>query len=160
MIETQQPLRLTDINGVIAEMRTPLLELKLLTEAGDLATSREVAEQTLALFDSFLFARRLDREVNGQSLVSSPHSLATVTATVLHQVAPLAKLYGVNLDFSPGKESKTMGVHLPKVAFEHATRSLLHSLISALQNKAAGVVTHSTQLPPITNVEVFQPRHR
>ena len=126
-----QHLGLPNIYNVISEMRTPLLELKMLNQAGDLKASREVADQLLALFNSFLYAQRLERE--GSQLQYLPCSLSAATEDVLDKVAPFATLYGVRLEFQTDKP-KRLGVSLVKQAFEHATQSLLHSLISSLQN--------------------------
>ena len=124
-------LAISHIHNVMAEMRTPLLELKLLSQAGDLRASREIADQLLALFDSFLYAQRLEQP--DSQLRHAPCSLAAATEEVLAKMEPFAKLYGVQLDFQSDKRGR-VGVSLARQAFDHATRSLLHSLISSLQN--------------------------
>ena len=126
-----QHLGLPNIYNVISEMRTPLLELKMLNQAGDLKASREIADQLLALFNSFLYAQRLERE--GDRLQYLPHSLSAATEDVLEKVAPFADIYGVKLEYQTDRP-KRLGVSLVKQAFDHATQSLLHSLISSLQN--------------------------
>lgn len=128
-----QVLGLTSIYSVISELRTPILELKMLAEAGDLRASREVAKQTLELFDNFLYAQELEKEEKA-GLDYLPHSLAAATEDVIDKVAPFADLYGVGLEFETGP-AKKMGVSLVKKAFDCATHSLLYSLISSLQNK-------------------------
>ena len=129
-----QPFGLVNIYSVISEMRTPILELKMLCEAGDLEASREVSKQTLELFDSFLYVQKLEnREV--EDLNYLPHSLVAVTEDILDKLSPFAALYGVNLEFKVDSPKK-MGVSVIKKAFDHATHSLLYSLISSLQNKS------------------------
>ncbi len=128
-----QTLGLVNIYSVISEMRTPLLELKMLSEAGNLEASREVAKQTLGLFDSFLYVQKLEnKEIDNLNYL--PHSLIAVTEDILDKLSPFAKLYGVNLEFKVDTPKK-LGVSLVKKAFDHATHSLLYSLISSLQNK-------------------------
>ena len=128
-----QALGLTSIYNVISELRTPILELKMLSEAGDLQASREVAKQTLGLFDNFLYAQKLEKEERA-GLDYLPCSLAAATESVIDKVAPFADLYGVSLEFEPAP-AKKIGASLVKKAFDCATHSLLYSLISSLQNK-------------------------
>ena len=123
---------LTNIYNVISEMRTPLSELKILTEAGDLKASSEVARQTLELFNSFLYAQKLEREGIEESTYL-PYSLVAATEDILDKITPFAKLYEVDLELHTDK-AKKVGVSLIKKAFDHATHSLLHGLIVSLQN--------------------------
>lgn len=148
-----QLLGLTDIYSVIAEMRTPLLELKMLSEAGDLKASNEVAKQTLELFNSFLYVQKLEnKQVKDLSFL--PHSLAAATEDVLHKVSPLASLYGVNLEFQADKP-QNKGVSLIKQAFDHATHSLLHSLISSLQNISPASLKIKVSYKDLPTLRVF-----
>ena len=125
------PLGIGHIYNVMAEMRTPLLELKLLSQAGDLKASQEIADQLLALFDSFIYAQHLEQTAS--QLHYAPCSLAAATEEVLAKMEPFAKLYDVQLEFQSDKRGRA-GVSLARQAFDHATQSLLHSLISSLQN--------------------------
>ena len=130
-MQDNQSLGLANIYSLIAEMRTPLAELKILNQRGDLEASAEVAKQTLELFNSFLYAQKL--EGKDANLRPAPHSLVAATENVLDKIYPFAKLYGVNLEFKAGS-LKNCNVSLIRQAFDHATHSLLHSLISSLQN--------------------------
>ena len=132
MIEQDAKLEMADFQSIIAEMRLLLLETKLLTEAGELQGSQELARQSLALFDSLLYAHRLQsRQTKAEY---SSHSLIAVTEDVLEHMTPLAKMYQIRLEFET-KTPKKIGVSVVKPAFEHATRSLLHGLIMSLQNQ-------------------------
>ena len=121
-----------DLQSIVAEMRMPLVELKLLAEAGRLKEVRETARQTLRLFESYLYAQQL---VNSQQAPApAQYSLPLLTADVLDDLRPLAKLHDVQLDFAtPSRLGQP--VSLVKTTFERATHSLVYALISCLQNK-------------------------
>ena len=138
---------------LFSEMRIPLSELKMLSEAGKLEASSEVAKQTLELFDSFLYAQRLEKnEIN--DLHYLPHSLVAATEDVLGRISPFAKLYGVNLELQADKPKK-MGVSLIKQAFDYATHSLLHSLISSLQNTSQARLRISVSHKELPTLKFF-----
>ena len=93
-----------DLQSIISEMRTPLVELKLLAEAGRLKEVSEMARQTLCLFESFLYAEKL---VSSQdSVAAAQYSLPLLTANVLDDLRPLAKLYKIKLDFFGNWQSR------------------------------------------------------
>ena len=129
----QSFLGLNALQTIIAELRTPLLEVKLLSEAGDLKSAQEVSRQTLTFFDSFLYAQTLhSRQFENSPKRYLPYSLNVVTEDALQQIMPLARLYDIKLEL---KTCKRIYISCVREAFDHATHSLLHSLISSLQNK-------------------------
>lgn len=132
-MKNKQVLSLPSVYSIISELRLPLVELNLLNQQGDLTTSSEVAQQTLTLFDSFLYAQKLEN-INRQDLEYTPYSLVIATEECLHRVEAFAKLYGVNLQLEFDHKHR-QSVGLVKPAFDCATHSLLYSIISASQNQ-------------------------
>ena len=147
-----QYLGFANLYNVIAEMRTPLLELQMLNQAGDLKASQEIANQLLALFNSFLYAQQLEK--GASQLHYLPYSLPAATEGILEKMKPFAQLYGVQLEFQTDKP-KQGGVSLVKQAFDHATQSLLHSLISSLQNNKAACLRVKVSHRGCPTLQVF-----
>ena len=121
----------TDIYTVLAELQTTLTELNLLAATGQTAAVATVSKSLLRLFNGLIYIQRLERDSHGQSDYQ-PVSLTTATTKIVDELRPMASLYGIDLDLG-GRVGVSAAVVRP--AFDYATYSLIHGLISSLQNQ-------------------------
>ena len=119
--------------AIVAEMRTPLAELNILARAGRTEEVRELTQHILSLFESFLYAQKL--EVGSENLPLSQYSLSVITTEILRKMQVLASFYNIELNLRDLHRQST-NVYLNKEVFERATHSLLYALILSLQNQA------------------------
>lgn len=150
------PLTL-NIETVVAEMRTSLAEINFLASGGRLKEVGEVARHTLQLFETFLYAQRLETSI--RTLESGQYSLSSLTDKVLNNLRPLAGIYDIKLRFKevPRKETR---VRLVKDLFEKATHSLLLGLISSLQNEQSSILEITVRDKPQPALRLFSPSLR
>ena len=128
-----QPPRLvkSNITSILAELQTPLTELKLLAEKNDSQQVLTLANQVLGLFNSLVYAQRLNQEPNFE-FHWQPGSLNGLVTASVDRCRPLAGLYGVELDFQ--SPIKNIPISVVQPAFDYATQSLIYGLVSSLQN--------------------------
>ena len=154
-MKNKQFLELPNIYAIIHELRTPLLELQSATKSGDCKAGHLIAQQTVKLFDSLLYAQRLDA-VSKQDLIHNPYSLVAVTEESLQRLSKFAQLHHVQLQLEFDYAHKH-SVGLIKSAFDHATDSLLHGIISACQSVNRSVVKISINHRSRPTLRVFSP---
>ncbi len=140
--------------GLAAELRTPLLELKLQAELKGDTESYETAKHALRLFDGFLYMN--DQSVDDRQLDLVPCSLAAETKDAIQLLDDLAKMYGVVIDFKSRRSNKP--VALNRKAYAHATHGLLYAAVTSLQNNPGAVIAVSVtggQKPKLPFAENF-----
>lgn len=117
--------------SLLSELRTPILELKLLSEQNKDQASLAVAAQTLKLFDGFLYLQ--EQYASGQQLELMPSSIISSTEDVLHELDTYAKTVNVRL-LAKTRRSKGSAA-LCKPAYQYAVYGLLHSAITGLSDE-------------------------
>ena len=150
-MEDSQPLNLY-LPSIVAEMRTPLAELNILASAGRLREVRELTQHISYLFESFLYAQKL--EVEREEFASEQYSLSVITTEILAKMQALASFYNIKLDLRE-PQRRTSYVSLNKEIFEKATHCLLYALIVALQNQETASLEIKLEAGPQPSLRFF-----
>ncbi|MCY4088526.1 MAG: hypothetical protein OXF49_00075 [Candidatus Saccharibacteria bacterium] len=154
----KQTLGSSNIYNALTDIKTPLLELQKLLREENLSASQMIADQIVTLFDVFLYAQKLEQSLLARDDFSY-HSLSASTEEILHKISPLAKLYDIKLTFEC-KHPKKMSVSLIKPAFDHATYSLLCSLLNDLHRQKQKFLYIKASCNRIPNLRFFNPNQR
>lgn len=116
------------LDSIVEQLRTPLLTIKLMVEAGETAELDSITSSSIQLLDDISYVRELTR--GNTKLDLSPVNIAVLSDDIAHALSPLAR-------------SKNISIH----AAHTSNRPVLahrFTLLRAYENMVRGILSMSS----------------
>lgn len=113
------------LDSIVEQLRSPLLTIKLMVEAGEINQLSSIAQSSIQLLDDVNYVRELTR--NRPSLDLSPVNIAALSDDIAHAVSPLAAAKNIAIQTSKISNRPVLSHRFTLLrAYENMVRSMLN----------------------------------
>ncbi len=117
------------LDSIVEQLRSPLLTIKLMVEAGDISQLDLITSSSIQLLDDISYVRELSR--NSSKLDLSPVNIGVLSDDIAHSLASLARAKNISI------QSKFIG-NRPILAHRFTLLRAYENMVKSILNMASG----------------------